>query len=228
MWSREPRRFVWSVQRVALFLSFLTFLGQISARAQESVTFTLDFPGSEPSHYVISVLSDGRSTYDSDGKLSPESEDDTFHLDFSVSPATCKRIFDLAQRAHYFEGQIDSGRRKLASTGAKTLTYKAAQRSSSATYNYSPLAAVQQLTQLFQNLSTTLEFGHRLQYFHRYQKLALDDELKRMEEMAKQNGLEELPAVVPILQQIANDASVINPVRARAQRMAEQAGSVKP
>jgi hypothetical protein len=216
------------VQRVALFLSFLIFLGQISARAQESVTFTLDFPGSEPSHYVISVHSDGRSTYDSDGKLSPESEDDTFHLDFSVSPATSKRIFDLAQRAHYFEGQIDSGRRKLASTGAKTLTYKDAQRTTSATYNYSPLAAVQQLTQVFQNLSTTLEFGHRLQYFHRYQKLALDDELKRMEEMAKENGLEELPAVVPILQQIANDASVINPVRARAQRMAEQAGSVKP
>jgi hypothetical protein len=228
MRSREPRRFVSSVQRVALVLSFLTFLGQISARAQESVTFTLDFPGSEPSHYVISVLSDSRSTYDSDGKLSPESEDDTFHLDFSVSPATSKRIFDLAQRAHYFEGQIDSGRRKLASTGAKTLTYKDAQRSTSATYNYSPISAVQQLTQLFQNLSTTLEFGRRLQYFHRYQKLALDEELKRMEEMAKQNGLEELPAVVPILQQIANDASVINPVRARAQRMAEQAGSVKP
>ena len=41
---------------------------------QAVVTFTLDFPGSEPSHYVISVSSDGHSTYDSDGKLSPDSE----------------------------------------------------------------------------------------------------------------------------------------------------------
>jgi hypothetical protein len=191
------------------------------------VTFTLDFPGSEPSHYSISVSSDGHSTYDSDGRLSRDSEADPFHLDFAVSPATTKTIFDLSRRARYFQGEIDSNKRGLATTGAKTLTYKDAQRSASATYNYSPVAAVQQLTQLFQNLSTTLEFGRRLEYFHRYQKLALDEELKRMEDMVNQNSLEELSAVTPILQQIASDSSVINPVRARAQRMAQRAGSVK-
>jgi hypothetical protein len=37
-----------------------------------------------------------------------------------------------------------------------------------------------------------------LEYFHRYQKLALDEELKRMEEMANENSLQELGAVVPI------------------------------
>jgi hypothetical protein len=89
------------------------------------------------------------------------------------------------------------------------------------------VVAVQQITQLFQNLSATLEFGRRLQYFHRYQKLALDEELKRMEEAAQRKDLEEMAAVVPILQRIASDSSVINPVRARAQRMIERAGSVK-
>jgi len=43
--------------------------------------------------------------------------------------------------------------------------------------------------------------------------------------MANENSLEELPAVVPILQEIASDSSVINPVRARAQRMIERAGA---
>ena len=70
---------------------------QLPARAQEAavVTFTLDFPGSEPSHYAISVSSDGRSTYDSDGKLSPDSEGDPFHLDFSMSakPASGSSIW---------------------------------------------------------------------------------------------------------------------------------------
>jgi hypothetical protein len=174
---------------------------------------------------VISVSSDGHSTYDSDGKLSPESDPDPFHLDFLISPATKKTIFDLASRAKYFEGEVDSKKHGLASTGVKTLTYKDAQRSASATYNYSPIVPVQQVTQLFQNLSVTLEYGRRLQYFHRYQKLALDEELKRMEEMANENSLQELGAVVPILQQIATDSSVINPVRARAQRMVERAGS---
>jgi len=194
----------------------------VSAQQPATVTFTLDFPNSEPDHYVISVSSDGHANYESNGKLSPDAEDDGYRLDFLLSPATRARIFDLAKRAHYFQGDIDSKKRNLASTGSKTLAYKDDQRSTQATYNYSPLAAVQELTQLFQNLSATLEFGHRLQYFHHYQKLALDDELKRMEEMAKQNGMVELAALVPILQQIANDNSVINPVRARAQRLLER------
>jgi hypothetical protein len=175
---------------------------------------------------VITVSSDGHCLYDSSGKLSPEAQDDTFHLGFSISPKTRERIFDLAKRAHYFQGDVDSKKRNLASTGAKTLAYKDTQRSSQATYNYSSVPAIGELTQLFQNLSTTLEFGRRLRYFHRYQKLALDDELKRMDEMAQQNSLAELPIVAPILQQIAEDSSVINPVRARAQRLLARAGSV--
>ena len=201
----------------------------LAARAQQPavVTFTLDFPDSEPSHYVISVASDGHATYDSDGKLSPDSEGDPFHLDFSMSTETSRRIFDLAERAHYFQGEIDSRKKNLASTGVKTLTYKDSGRSTTATYNYSLVTAVQQVTQLFQSLSTTLEFGRRLEYSHRYQKLALDEELKRMDDAASRSDLEEMAAVVPILQRIVSDTSVINPVRARAQRMIERAGSVK-
>jgi hypothetical protein len=212
----RPHRMLW--------LLLLVLALPLAARAQQTpvVTFTLDFPGSEPSHYAISVSSDGHSTYDSDGKLSPDSEGEPFHLDFSMSPETRSRIFALAERAHYFQGEIDSRKKNLASTGAKTLTYKDASRSQTATYNYSPVAAVQQLTQLFQNLSATLEFGRRLRYFHHYQKLALDEELKRMEEAASGGGLEELAAVAPILREIASDTSVINSVRARAQRMMDR------
>ena len=209
--------------RIICFL--LLALGiSLPAQAQTVVSFTLDFPGSEPSHYQIAVSSNGHSTYDSDGKLSPDSEGDPFHLDFSVSSDTSRRIFDLAERAHYFQQDVDSKKKNLASTGVKTLTYKDAGRSARVTYNYSPVVPVQQLTQLFQSLSTTLEFGRRLEYYHQYQKLALDEELKRMEDLANQNDLQELAAVVPILQRIANDQSVINPVRARALRLIERAG----
>ena len=69
------------------------------------VTFTLDFPGSEPSHYAISVSSDGHSTYDSDGKLSPESDPDPFHLDFSVSPATQKNHIRPGRSREVFPGR---------------------------------------------------------------------------------------------------------------------------
>ena len=211
------------VAPVCLIACFLA-----SAQAQQTavptVTFTLDFPGSEPDHYVISVSEDGRASYDSDGKLSPDSEaGDTFHSDFTMSQAARARVFDLAKRAHYFEGQIDSKNKKLASTGTKTLTYKDAQKSTSAAYNYSPVASVTDLTTFFQSLSTTLEFGHRLDYYLRYQKLALDEELKNMEEALNSGGLVEISAVAPVLQKILDDPAVIKVVRARAQRMLQLA-----
>ena len=205
-----------------LLLICLIVAMALPARAQQAATvsFTLDFPGSEPDHYAISISSDGHATYDSTGKLRADVQDaDAFHLEFAVSQATTSRIFDLAKRAHFFQGNVDSGKKDLASTGTKVLTYKDGERSTQATYNYSSISAVQQLTQMLQNLSTTLEFGRRLEYYHRYQKLGLDEELKRMEDMAKDNELLEVAAVASILQQIASDPSVINADRARAQRL---------
>jgi hypothetical protein len=64
-----------------------------------------------------------------------------------------------------------------------------------------------------------LEYGRRLIYYHRYQKLALDEELKRMEAQAKDGTLIELQAVQRVLEEIVADSSVLNVVRARAQRL---------
>jgi hypothetical protein len=184
-----------------------------------TVSFTCDFPGSEPDHYAISVSDDGNAVYDSDSKLNDSAASEPFHSDFTVSQASRTRIFDIAKRAHYFEGDVDSKKKNLASTGTKTLAYKDAQKSTRATYNYSPIPAVEDLTAFFQSLSTTLEFGHRLDYYLRYQKLALDEEMKKMEEMSNSGGLVEISAVAPILQKIADDPAVIKVVRARAQRL---------
>jgi hypothetical protein len=167
----------------------------------------------------------GDATYWSDGKLTESAEADDFKLTFAVTPATRARIFDLAKKAHYFAGEVDSKKKDLAFTGTKVLIYNDGQKESRASYNYSPVAAVQELTELFQDMSSTLEFGRRLEYYHRYQKLALDEELKRMEEMANQNQLHELSAVAPVLHEIAEDNTVINPVRARAQRMLARASA---
>jgi hypothetical protein len=185
-----------------------------------SVTFKFDFPGADPDHYAIAISSDGQAVYDSNGKLSLQSDEgDPFHLEFAVSPPTLSRVFELTQKAGYFDGKIDSGKKGLANTGAKTLVYQDGEKIAKATYNYSPLPAVQELTALFQQLSMTLEFGRRLEYYRHYQKTALDEELKHMEEQSNQGGLEEVAAVAPILRQIVNDSSLMNVVRARAQRL---------
>jgi hypothetical protein len=215
---------IWVSRALLTFLLIALPMFPLFARksgpAGGTVSFTLDFPNSVPDHYKITVSSEGRATYDSTGKLTPDVEQpEPFRLDFQMSPETTAKIFDLTTRAKYFEGRVDSGKKNLASTGEKTLTYQDGSRSTEAQYNYSPKAPVQELTTLFQNLSTTLEFGRRLDYYHRYQKLALDDELKRMEEMNREGNLGELQAVAPILRQIADDNTVINVARARALRL---------
>jgi len=218
-----PGRIVlYSMVLLAVYLTFGAAIGAASDRA--SISFSLDFPNSSPEHYEISVQSDGKTHYVSSGRISQDSDArDDYETDVALSEATRTRIFELAAQAHYFSGKVDSGNKKLAFTGAKKLVYKDDQRNSSAEYNYSTQPAVQQLTNLFQSVSATLEFGRRLTYYHRYQKLALDDETKRMEDQARRGELAELKAVAPILQKIYDDTSVMNVVRARALRIIQMA-----
>jgi hypothetical protein len=206
-----------------LFLS--SILSYSQTEATPVVTFTVDFPSSQPEHYSIRVQSDGPARYQSSGRLSADSEAiDSFDLDFTVAPETRQKIFELATKAGYFQKDVDSHHKGLAFTGKKTLRYKDSRRSGESSYNYSANPAVQELTNLMENLSVTLEFGHRLQYDRQYQKLALDEELKRMEEMASSNQLIEVAAIRPVLDEIIADQSVINVTRARAQRLRERSG----
>jgi len=211
-------------------LAFLLLLLSLTLAAQappagSSVGFSCDFPGSDPAHYAISVTADGPGNYSSNGKLSRDSESESSNLVFAAPQATVARIFDLARKAHYFEGNIDAKRKNVASTGEKTLTYTDDKGKTSASYNYSTVPAVQDLTTLFQNLSTLLEFGRRLEYDLRYQKLALDEELERLQETQTVAG--DVAVIAPTLTKVVNDSSVLNGARARAQRLLQSAAANK-
>ena len=209
--------------RTKVYGLLLVALFSATAGAQAgpaTVSFSLDFPNANPSHYEVTVTEDGKGSYSSNGKLNQDSASaDPAPLSFTLSEKVRAQIFDLAQRAHYFKGKVDSGNKKIANTGLKTLAYKSADRNSQATYNYSPVASVQEITAIFQNLSTTLEFGRRLNYFRKYQKLALDDDLKRMEEMQREGNLGDVQSIAPILNGIADDTSIMNVSRSRALRL---------
>jgi hypothetical protein len=217
-----------SIQRRLLLLPlFVTAFAQAQQSGIPTVTFHCDFPGSDPAHYGITVSSDGHASYTSDGKLAPDSDtSEPLTVDFTLPQTSLSQVFDLTKKAHYFEGDIDSRKKNIASTGEKTLTYKDAQKSTSATYNYSLIPAVQELTTLFQNLSSTLEYGRRIEFDQHYQKLALDEELKRMDDASSRGGLGDVTVIAPILKKVVDDPSVVNGARARAQRLLEHAGTV--
>jgi len=217
---------VLAVVGMAGMLASQTASSRSAAPSAAMVTFTMDFPESDPPHYSITVDATGHATYECLVKVEESSEQQTYRTEFEVSPGNRERIFEWAKQAKYFAGKVDSGNAKLAFTGGKTLSYQDGQKSNSARYNFSSLEPVRQLTTLFQNMESTLDHGRRLAYYHRYQKLALDEELKRMEAQAKNNELSELQALAAVLQDIVEDTSVINGVRARAKKLIKMGNSV--
>jgi hypothetical protein len=211
--------------RAALCVSLCVSAVTQGQTGTAAVNFTVDFPGANPGHYEINVGNDGTGIYKSNGQLDQQSDAaEQAPLQFTLSDNVRARIFELSRQAKYFSGKLDSGRKDIANTGAKTLTYKDANHNTSATYNYSPLAPVRELTSIFEGLSITLEFGRRLAYFRKYEKLALDEDLKRMEELKRDNSLGDLQAIAPLLNDIANDKTVMNVARARALRLLAAAG----
>ncbi|MBV8049717.1 MAG: hypothetical protein JOZ80_00935 [Acidobacteriaceae bacterium] len=213
---------------VAVVFAVSASLAQSQQSATPTVAFTCDFPGSDPSHYAISLSSDGHASYTSDGKLTRDSEaSEPFSFEFAMPQPTLTHIFDLTKKAHYFEGEIDSKKKNIASTGEKSLSYADGQRKTSAKYNYSPIPAVAELTSVFQNLAITLEFGRRLEFDHRYQKLAINEELEHMSDISSRNELGDVAVIAATLKKIIDDPSVVNTARARAQRLLDRAGAAK-
>ena len=196
-----------------------------------TVTFTYEFEGAIPSRYAITIESSGTTAYHSDG---PQQEiadyrtpsgapyGEPFNTRFVISNPIRNRVFALAEKLNYFQGDFDFKKSRIANTGAKTLIYAGPKQHNETTYNWSQTLEIQELTKLFQDISATMEFGRRLQYMYRHSKLSLEGELKSMEAAAQQDSLAEMQAVTPILTIIAKDTSVMHIARARAQRMLDR------
>jgi len=95
-----PRAF-----HVVCLLVFLAVLAHSqSSQPPATVTFTLDFPASQPARYSLQIQSDGKARYESTGKVSSESDQvDSFDYEFMVSPATREKIFELSAKAGFFQ-----------------------------------------------------------------------------------------------------------------------------
>lgn len=183
-----------------------------------TATFSLDFPNADPPHYSIAVSADGRAAYQSD----PSSEASTgvpYIYRFTLSTENLHKIFNAAKQLKYFNQDFEYRKGKVAFTGNKTLAYKDGDRDFRSSYNWSANNTVEQLTDLFEGIAETMEFGRRLTYYHAHDKLGLDAELKRIQEMAKDRQLSEIQAITPILKSIADDANVLNISRRRAEAL---------
>src|SRR5271157_1250830 len=196
-----------------------------AASDQASVEFNFEWSQGIPwQSYSIQVQADGKTHFAGTPNPSQGGDSDPVQEDFAMSEANRQKTFDLARKLNYFRGDFDSHLKHIAQTGVKTLAYKSAQVQGSSTYNYSPNPDVQQLTQLFQGLAITLDFGRQLAWNYRFDKLGMNQTLRELEELQASHQAEELSAIEPILHKIANDPSLMNINRQSAQRLLKTIG----
>ena len=89
----------------------------------------------------------------------------------------------------------------------------------STTYNWSQNADVQELTRLFTAIANTLDYGRKLAFEYRFDKLGLDARLKELEDLRANHYAEELNAIEPILRKIADDPNMMHISRQTAQQL---------
>jgi len=190
-----------------------------------SITFNRDWDEYTPQNVTITVSADGHTKYVSHSAAKPPDEADDYHTEFVISAACKDKLFRSASEANYFDGDFAFKKHTVASTGKKTLTYTDPTRNFGTTFDYSENKAIQEASSTFQGISSTVEFGRKLQFKHRFDKLGLEDELKGMESAAENHDLVELQLIAPVLESIVEDSSVLNIARQRAKKLLAKAHS---
>jgi hypothetical protein len=179
--------------------------------------------------YTITVDDAGNAHFQGVGNPTDSGDGDSFSQDFTMSDANRQKIFELAKKTDYFQGTFETKQKNIAKTGQKTLQFHGksdggAGLNTSTTYNFSPNTDIEELTRLFQSIALTLDFGRKLAFQYRFDKLGMDDKLKSLQDMQASHFAEEVGAIAPILQKIASDPNMMHISRVTAKQLLNGAG----
>jgi hypothetical protein len=207
-----------------LVLSSLPSLGQNpqlhtkNGNRFPTVIFTFAFWNANPSYYSIAIDSAGASTYLS----APDSLDRTgvpYSLEFQASDHTRRMIFNVARESDFFRGQVEITLDSAQKNPIRTLGFHDVTYNNQITFTESVDPEIQELTSVFEEISSTLEFGRRLASLHQHDKGGLEGELAAMQKDADRHWLRELQAVSSVLRSISTDPGVTGQARAQADRL---------
>ena len=194
-----------------------------------TVSYEVDSTNRDPAKYSLAIDQFGHAVYTAEDKpdANAAADGDTaasppYRVEFEVSPATRERIFALTQQLDYFHGDYDFRKHKIADSGQKTLRYHDGTRDTSAVFRWSENKEIQDLSAVFEGIALTQALARKIQFLRRFDKLGLDEVLKRMEELQRENELLEVQSIAPTLRQVANDLSVMHVARERAARLLDQ------
>jgi hypothetical protein len=190
-----------------------------------AVVFKFNWAQGQPwADYVFTVQENGASHFSGSGSAAENGDSDTFQQDFTMSPSNAQKVFQWAKAADYFQGNFETRTKNVAQTGMKTLEFHGPGVNNSTTYNYSPNPNIQQLTRLFQAIAVTIDYGRKLAYQYRFDKLGMDTRLKELTDLRASGMAEEIQIIEPILSKIAGDDEIMHVARLQARQLLKSAG----
>jgi hypothetical protein len=197
-----------------------------AAGVQSLVVFAFERQGLAVSKYRFTVHSDGSAVYEGEevpsaSGVAPAADNPAqpFRNQVNITPATTYRIFALSKKLDRFNLTCASKAKNIADTGTKTLSYSAPDGTGSCTYNYSENKDVEELTGIFQGMAETMDEGRALDHLHRFDRLGLDDAMAFLAREVSAGRALEVGTIASSLRSIADDADVIQRVRARARTL---------
>ena len=194
------------------------------------VAFKFDWDQGRPwVRCTISVDEAGNTRFHGIGNPMEDGDGDDYSLGFTMSGLNRQKIFDLSKKVGYFQGNLEARQKNVAQTGTKTLEYhRSGAGTTSATYNYSPDPNVAELTRIFQAIAMTIDFGRKLAFDYRFNKLGIDARLHSLQDLQASHYVEELQAIEPILQKIAADPNMMHINRLAARQLLKSIGTTLP
>lgn len=215
---------------VLLLMACAYTLAQTPASPQApTVVFKLTWDKGLPwSDYGFTINENGAAHFTGTGNPAGGADNDVWQQDFTMSEANLQEIFRLAKATDYFQGQFETKTKNVAKTGAKTLEYHSSSLNTSTTYNFSPNPNIQQLTKLFQSIATTIDYGRKLSFQYRFDKLGMDARLKELVDLHASGMVDELQIIEPILRKIADDDDVMHVARLQAKQLLKSTNSKAP
>ncbi len=176
------------------------------------LTFTKVLKGSVPEYMAISVDANGKGTYDA-----RKIDDPPSLRAIQVSTATAQRLFELAKQLHYFRSIDLESHKRVANLGLKTLTYQGEGQTNRAEYNYTQNRTAQELTDMFEKISTVEQHIEALEYSLRFDPLSLPHELLLIQIDLENQALVDPELMVPTLEKIAQNSRFLHLAQSRAQ-----------
>jgi hypothetical protein len=211
----------------AQFLSFAQNpqLETKNGLAFATVIFSHAFATETPRFYSIAIDSTGSTTYQS----APASLQQTgvpYTMEFTASPEVKDKAFRIVGELTFLRPPVSGIRRPMESESVNTLTFREGRGSginpaninsdNEVSYHSSTNTGIEQLTEMFEGISETLEFGRQLANLHQQRSPQMNIELQHMLDLTRRHRLLELFVVAPVLQQIASDVNIQEAARQRA------------